>query len=441
LFLECYDKLQPSNTPNLICMPAVAVPWPELTPEQAGAIIYHEFFKNGIEDARYCTIFDGIGRDRQGTRNYAVHGKIYHDLQQLSEYGRLAGVHQLGTISHALMYFMLGHTRDDHSLRTAVMTELALRINGFAEPLVKLGIASGLLHDAAMSPYSDQGKSANRAELDEERLIGRLVRKRCVSSKLRAHGVKAKDVVSTVQGRGPLGDILNSSGIDTDNIAYLCMDYHMCWDLLPNALHAAMADIFTTFEDIRYADGKIYYSDAQRLMRLLEQRSIMYHEVYLNPLNRAKEAFLERELKPLWGTLLTLKNMTEMQDWQFRNLVEHKSPILEYIFRDTVHNHFYEISREYDLSQYGSLKKMQMDTCVVKSHPPSKSATRTLVEHQGKIVPVREVFAERCKSVEDTMRDLGYVGIYGFSKEPVELDTGEIYRSMDERIGAIVEGM
>ena len=154
--------------------------------------------------------------------SYIVHGKPYHDIINTRVFQRLGWITNLGVTSIDII--TAEHSRIPHSILQAVMAELVLRKHNASERDIHLGIFAGLLHDAAIPPYSDYGKLANHDELDEERNIDLVLAAEEFNGVFEQYGLSRQDISDAVRGKGIVGSLINSKGIDLDKIAYTAVD-------------------------------------------------------------------------------------------------------------------------------------------------------------------------------------------------------------------------
>ena len=347
---------------------------------------------------------------------YIVHGEIYDDF--CSRIARLENVRQLGLTTASGEYAFTDHTRFLHSLVMAVMAERVLARNGFSEEVVNLGIASSILHDMATPPFSDYGMLGAGAALDEERAIELFREDRELQSTLGKYRMSWPDVVSCIRGEHPaLGRLVNSNdSLDIDGVSYVAMDAAKIYGNRPDggiAPYLQRPHLFDLHEDIVFHDGKPVFSDPDKTADFLAARALMFRDVYYSPQNRAREAFLERELRRLWKEgVLKAERMVSMTDNGFRVLLEGNIPAGLYraIFLDF---YAFEETRRMPadrLSEAGV--ESSGPDCVVYHKPPFKPKTRTPVMVRGIPAPLEDALPEAATLIKETARACDYVGVY-----------------------------
>jgi len=447
-FIELHERYSKYNTKNLLFVPRVQLPEFPFKYEDIAGHDYYSFFNHAIDSKMDvsipCLTYRGMIHDiHKPGNNYIVHGEIYLDFMGTREFGRLLWVKQLGTVSYAAFFTSLNHNRFEHSLLTSVINELVLVNGNFDENLINLGIAAGHFHDAAMPPFSDQGRLAAKGILDEEVLVTEVLEN---SKELRAilnkHDVSEKELVETIQGKGPLRDIINSRGIDTDKIAYVARDFEWARSYLPDSyrrkLYSACPDLFNIFMDIFLDEEGMVFRDPEKVVTFLQVRAMLFKEIYMNPYNRAREAFLERELAKLWGEKLDTDNMLIMADHDFKEVIDKsRNRILQDIFRYTISHHFEEHTRDYDCRK-GNLEKYKAayrgKDWAVRHEKAINPGTGTRVLHKGRIKTIRDVFPERSGWVEKLCSSLEYIGVYRHYNPAKRSHLGRFYDELDERM-------
>ena len=139
----------------------------------------------------------------------------------------------------------------------------------------------------------------------------------------------------------------------------------------------------------------------------------MYRDVYHNPYNRAKEAFMKRITA---NEKIPLDTMLSWMDWQFEDWF--KMTFGESEYRKFFHIYtpkFEEIGREYNLSKLEETRNThEKGGVIVERLKPPRDATKNLVLHSGNVVWLDSIpeFEERVQGIRKIITDLNYVGIY-----------------------------
>lgn len=372
-------------------------------------------------------------------RNLAgIHGDFYRSPTM----NRLSRIKQLGIISTDI-FFNCNQTREVHSDIVAMLAEIVMDSYDFTEDEINLAIASGLLHDAAMPPMSDQGKLANRAELDEEDNIIYIVERPDVKKILDNYGIRPEDVVACVRGEYPtIGRLLNSSEVDLDKISYTALDtFHLFnetvnkayapnnlgidprqeeKDEVINQIYGALAhpDLFDIYQDMEItSDREVLFRDPRRLYNFLKIRALMFKYVYRNPINVAREAFLRRHVEDLWndGTL-NREGMLNMTDGDFETILRQRLPRAVYnaAFSDFPEDHLHPIHRTTTMTEEELKVIFPGDEYVVAPAYRFNPSTSTAVKSNRHpyTMPFSEAFPIETSEIEDIASDLNYINVY-----------------------------
>lgn len=359
------------------------------------------------------------------------HGEIYNDLAS-TEVSRLHGIKQLGTVSLNVEMVGCTQTRFYHSLLVAGLADILLTRLGFDQHEIDLAIAAGMLHDAAIPPYSDQGKLASREDLSEEKNIEMLIKgSEAIQKALKKYDISQKDVLACIRGEYPiLGPLLNSKGIDLDRISYLAIDINsilVAGEFRETELKSILDSdphVFEIYNEIRFMDSKPVFENALRAKRFLLLRALMYENCYYNTFNRSKEAFLEKELKILWNKgILNKQKMTTLADNHFLDIMKNNmnSEIYHDIFWTMTRSRFIETCRYYGKSKKqveAVLKSMgrNLDEIAVKEQrgfdPGTDVSVIDSLDPKKRIYTFRDLYPDAAKRIEDISRKMAYTGVY-----------------------------
>ena len=372
---------------------------------------------------------------------YYPFGDIYQDLTEVKEFNRLHSIKQLGTVGSSLIHACQDQDRSYHSYVAAIMIDIILTRNNFSKKERQLGIASALYHDISILPYSDQGKLLKPGKYEEESLLEYFINNSPeIQERLKKYNIKVKSLVETIQGKGIIGKLLNSKeGIDADNLSYLAIDQFCTCTAPPfeDMDYLKQKKIFEQYKNIRFSDGEWVFEDLNGLLDLLKFRALMYSRIYMNPFNRAKEAFLIRRLK---GENIPLDEVIRWGDYQFDNWFrnkfgEHEFGLFFYISKTP----FREIAREYDLKKLEQLRKeKEKDNVIVEYLKAPRNALKNLVVYKNEVRLLNEIpeYAERVKKIEDIIKKLNYIGVFEKATAEQNFD----FRCSDTDLLDIAEG-
>ena len=357
-----------------------------------------------------------------GGKTIIVHGDVYLDMFTCPEILRLFDVRQLGMVSNDHIFTGADHKRYSHSLAVALRVEMALRTNSASEELVRLGIVSAALHDAAMPPLSEQGKLGARDALDEEINVAKLVGKPGIAKLLKKHGVKGEDVIACVRGQYPeLGPLLNSKGLDLDQMSYIMDDSAVVLVNEPDQRRMKLYMRDPSVQNLHFGiitnDAYALFLDPEAVIEMLWMRAWLFRDVYQGSFQRGREAFMEVVMRRLWDEgVLDRKKLLEMQDDEFIALVKRNTDgvLGEALF--SYESMFEEVARCYGETE-DSVRRRYGDGFVVKSWKPFRPGTETMVSHRSRDVPVYVVFPDDAREIESIGRRHGYIGVYHLAEE------------------------
>lgn len=282
-----------------------------------------------------------------GPQGIVAIGEIYADCYETFGLERINKISQLGGIALlpdeisvypssvlkiATPAMIVSTTRWGHSLTAAVVLELMLRNNAFSEREIKKGIASALLHDAAIFPFSDLAVIEARFNEDQnlplylEQIDG--TKREDFEKK---YGVVCSEIPKIARGKGILGSFLKIA----DRLAYTAYD-SICFSIRlrerrkkskrgENPLEEIVdifeskPNLFDIFEEVKIDSQKgVCFENAQNLAAFLKVRALMSAHVYLNP-ERLK---FQAVVRMLMSNLLAqgevkIEKFIEMTDLEF----------------------------------------------------------------------------------------------------------------------------
>ncbi len=344
---------------------------------------------------------------------HIIHGDVYLDVTNTKEFQRLVDVRSLGATEFT--YPGASHGRSLHSILAAIMMEYALRRNGFPERDVNLGIIAALLHDIATPPLSDYGKLACPAELDEEDNVEFVLGDK-FDETFRKYGVTREDVVDVIRGRGTVGKLLNSRGVDLDKIAYTGVDISKSYTDVASQVLRRDPFLFDLYEDVSVIDGVPVITDPERLSRFLLARALVSAEVYTSSENRLRAAYFKPVFERVWRGV-DKEELLKMGDgvfWQMLGPYGITLASAAQIWGEYKEVGLYETREEAEAnSQDGDLVHG-----FLRSNPAT--GTLTMVDgrrrfgriEDGEVVQFKEAFPKEAERVEKIMDRTGYFSVH-----------------------------
>jgi len=345
---------------------------------------------------------------------YILHedSNIYNDLKSIPSVGRLYNIKQLGMATFGPVFYTT-HTRYSHSIIMAIMTELILTDKNFLHDEINLGIISAMLHDIAMPPFSEQGKLANREELNEERNIDMVLGRPEFDELFKKYSIDRIDVLNCIRGAYPkIGKLINSDGIDIDKISYIAWDFSKTIDNIYDKYQLIDPKLFDIYEDIEFSNDNIYFTNPERVKLFLDLRAGMWKEIYFS--SRPREAFLKRELQKLWNEgIIKKEKILNMSDDNFSEFLE--SHLKNYDELVSVYPPYEEVAKFYN-SSINAVKKEFGNNFIIEEWDTFNPATSTKILFDGKIKEFSEVYPEVTKKIKDAAESCKYIGVYKIIK-------------------------
>ena len=343
--------------------------------------------------------------------SYVVHGDIYQDMLSNPKIWRLTRVKSLAGTMFNLDYPSAVQNRLQHSIVAAIMAERTLMHHNASEHDINLAILAFLAHDSATVPLSDCGRLACPRELDEEENVSDYLDE-SFDEIFKKYGVTKKEVVEAVKGRGSVGKLVNSRGVDLDKVAYTGVDvqYTMHGPDDVGSILRQDSYIFDIYEDIRFKDGEVVFSDPERLWLFLMTRAHMFSKVYLCDENRVKGAHLGKILQNMWKNgQLTKENMLNMGDEKLWELLVETDEI-SFTTAAMVWSRYEEIGRYRNRAE--AAEAHRGGDVFIDPFPQFNTATQTLTVHDGKSVSFMESLPDLVEEVEKIAEESRYVGVY-----------------------------
>ncbi|AGB38289.1 HD domain-containing protein [Natronococcus occultus] len=201
---------------------------------------------------------------------------------------RLRYVRQLSTVQ--LVYPAANHTRFEHSLGVYHLASRAVDQLDLEDALADRLRAAALVHDVGHGPFGHQTERAIERHLGRHHdEIGWLLAETELGTVLEEQGIDLDAVAATVDGRGPLGELV-SGPLDVDRMDYLVRDAHHTGVPYGTIDHARLIRAF------RLVDGELVIADdsVASAESALIARTLMNATVYRHHVSRIAGAMLDR---------------------------------------------------------------------------------------------------------------------------------------------------
>lgn len=359
--------------------------------------------------------------------NRWVQNGIYTDAFNAFPLGRLGGVKALSLLSYVGpkpedRYFVeYGHTRLDHSLVVALTIEQILKLNGFAQEEINLGIIAGLLHDIATPAHGDATKKIDPKNLDEEEFWWEVLDRKGYEF-IFQHGGNKDSIGKIIKNEGVLGEVLDIA----DRITYTMKDVYATLEhettnlnidpylLQPRYIISRFPKIGNIYQDVG-VDNKnqeVFFNDPQKLEAFLLLRANMHKTLYLHPTGQGRDLFFTKLLEPLYANgnsaLLNPTVLRRMSDHELMLfLCDHYFPssnselYSQYLVNwypeyERFDSEYEALKRKQEISQTDNIAVIGITNC--RRFNPATSYK--VVNEHGKIEEFREVKPVGAKNIE-----------------------------------------
>ena len=201
---------------------------------------------------------------------------------------RLRSIRQLSTVQ--LVYPSANHTRFEHSLGVYHLAAESVETLGIDDGLAARVRAAALVHDVGHGPFGHQTEAVIERHLGRHHdEIDWLLEETDLGTVLDDHGVDPAGVAATVDGRGPLGDLV-SGALDVDRMDYLVRDAHHTGVPYGTIDHARLLYALRLIDgELALAEGNVATAESALIARTLMNATVYRHHV-----SRIAGALLDR---------------------------------------------------------------------------------------------------------------------------------------------------
>lgn len=272
-------------------------------------------------------------------KRWVPENSIYEEsLKKIPALNRLNGIKALSFLSYVGprpkdTYFLeFSHTRLDHSLTVALITEEILKQNGIPQDQIDLGIIAALLHDIATPAYGDATKQVDMKNLHEEDHWWEVLDKK---GKNFVTQFGTKEIIDKIiKNQGVLGKVLDIA----DRITYTMKDMNGIQIALPfgdkqsnpyftelNKIIANYPKLGNIYKEVGVDQKKqdVFFNNADHLDIFLNLRAHLYQNLYLYPTNQARDFLIAKAIAQVYAkdgsSILSPDKLRKMVDY---NLME-----------------------------------------------------------------------------------------------------------------------
>lgn len=250
-------------------------------------------------------------------RRWVPEKSIYTDAFNAFPLGRLEHVKALSFLSYVRKnpeqhYFIqYNHSRLDHSITVALVTEQILKQSGLPQKEINIGIIAGLLHDIATPAHGDATKNVDPENLDEEKFWWEVLDKKGQDF-IAQHEITTQAMDSIIKNKGVLGKTLDVA----DRITYTMKDlYATAGPSQPSRLnldpylltfryilsnHPEIGNIYKEV-GVNRKNQEVFFNNPQTLETFLLLRAHLHQALYLHPTNQARDFFVAKLIEPLYS--------------------------------------------------------------------------------------------------------------------------------------------
>lgn len=381
-------------------------------------------------------------------RRWTERNDIYDHATQNFPLGRLHRVKALSFLSYVgpdpenTMFLEYSHTRYDHSLVVALVSEQILKQNGFPQEDINLGVIAGLVHDIATPGYGDATKKVDPEALDEEKFWWEALGKKGQDFLTQKLGISKEKLGPIIKNKGILGQVLDVA----DRITYTMKDLNAIIvedkELYGSLLTPKLNPYLITLRYIvsQYSEGKIgdiykevgvdrkkqkiFFNDPQHLGTFLLLRAHLHQSLYLHPTSQGRDLFISQLIKPLYSRngekLLTPEKLRNMGDDNLLQILEEQyESERDYIQMRTDlvnwHPKFEKFETIEEAEKFEQKIKRRKNIAVIgisacKGFDPA--TTYEVADKQGNIMPFREFDPQAAREIEEIAKSTK--GIYVF---------------------------
>lgn len=343
------------------------------------------------------------------------------------------------------------HSRYDHSFLTAIFTLVVMLTNQLEgkaitnEDILK-GFISSAIHDSATVAGGDATKKIAPEQLDEEKLIIKILQSPEIKKLFEDNGFTdddIEDIKNIISNYGLIGNLLDVA----DRISYTARDLQMVQPILERGdyltedseeilrLSYQEPRIYDLMFDFKIEPEKnlVYCTNPKRLLHALKIRALMHNFIYLNPYSQiAEAAVVQPALSKMWQSQseqISPDKMIGETDRYFERMLckilgyKEYSPNLIQVIRETIRK------KDIQVAVYPDLKSAEKDVCeltkkgrhiisVVDKTKGFKTATDIMVQTPDGIKPLKEAYPEEDKKIQEIANRVKSVRVY-HSIEPI----------------------
>ena len=248
-------------------------------------------------------------------RRWVPEDSLYEEaLNQLPSLWRLSEIRALSFLSYVdsqpenAFLYNFTHSRLDHSLSVALITEEILKQDRTSQKQINLGIIAALLHDIATPAYGDAAKQVDIVNLHEEDHWWEVLDKKERSFVL--HFGTREEINAIIKNQGLLGKVLDVA----DRIVYTMKDMDAVQLMSSNGPfnpyitemnmivdnNPKIGNVYQTVL-VNQEEQELYFNNPNCLGAFLNLRAYLHKNLYLYPTNQGRDLLMAKAIAQIYS--------------------------------------------------------------------------------------------------------------------------------------------
>lgn len=354
---------------------------------------------------------------------------------RLNEVKQLSLLAWVGSEPERMIFSDFSHTRLEHTLVVAKLTEKILNQNGISQSETDKTVVSSVLHDIATPAGGDPVKSVDPVNLDEEEHWSDVLESDGWQF-LKDNGLDKDEIGKIIKNEGYLGQVLDVA----DRIQYVMKDLSQ---VIGDPLHRPVLEWGRSYEsedniyrelseiirrtpllgdiykDIRISPDKdVYFTDSQRLGEFLKTRALLHKYLYSNPTCQGKDIRLANFVSKFYSPnesdndKLTPSKLRRMGDRELYDWIS-KTLKIENIDSTFLFRLFFGARGDSQYEKFESLEAAHSRTKEVKENPNMQflglrywkgfnpGTSYNVLNERGEIVKFKDVSPQTAAGIEE----------------------------------------
>lgn len=312
---------------------------------------------------------------------------------------RLAGIKQLSLLSwtgpdpEKVIFTDFNHTRFEHTLVVAKLTEEILKQNGTANEDKEKAVVASILHDIATPAGGDPVKSVDPENLDEEEYWFDVLSDKGWKF-LEERRIGRGEIHQIIKNKGYLGEVLDIA----DRIQYVFKDLSQVigdpsgrldggfWGVstyeAEDSIYRELSEIIRRnpklgdiYKNVKISTNKeLYFEDSEKLGEFLKIRALLHKYLYSNPVCQEKDIRLANFVSQFYSSSeeneakLTPSKLRRMSDGELFDWIA-KASKTEGIDSSFIFRLFFGARADSRYEKFESLEDAKLRAKEIKDNP------------------------------------------------------------------------